>query len=201
MNRFIPSLIASAAFLSALMLAAGPARAADKPSFVPPAIMVKNWAKFSDQQATGRIREVSPWSRHANFSPCTADATLCKMITDNLSILTVDVAKADGETIVWLVSVPSEAGPKVGYHVQFTFPTEPKGLGAGVYDKTGRLVFVPKCKWGKDESLAQSSPGSEGVLCEKWRYGQLPYFKAAQPAAASASMPAAAEPASAPGQP
>jgi hypothetical protein len=197
MNRFIPCLIAAAS--TAVFLMAGPAKAADaKPSFVPPAFMVQNWAKFSEQMATGRIKEVAPFSKHAQFAPCTADATLCKMITDHLSILTVEVAKFDGQTIVWLVSVPTETKPKVGYNVQFTFPEQPKGLGAGVYDKTGNLVFVPKCTWGKDGTLAESSPTSEGVLCETWRYGELPYFQVAKPAPAPVPAQPAAVPASQP---
>lgn len=197
MNRFLTKRLPLAALLCLIV---GQASAADKPaeqpSFVPPPAMVKNWTKFSNQSAVGRIKEISPWKKHSKFAPCTADATLCKMITDSLAILTVEVAKADGATITWLVSVPTDQDPKVGQHVSFTFPFEPQGLAAGVYDKNSRLVMVSKCTWGKDDSVAQASTG---VLCPQWRYGQLPYFQAAAPAPAEqASAPAPAPAASQP---
>lgn len=195
MNRLTFLTAATLLTLMAGQAGAADKRAADKPSFVPPAAMVQSWAKFSDQAATGRIKEISSWKKHEKFAPCTADATLCKMITDQLSVLTVEVAKADGGTIVWLVSVPTEQNPKVGSYIKFTFPTEPMGLGAGVYDQNSRMVVVPKCSWGKDDSVATPS---EGVLCPQWRYGQLPYFKVAAAAATvPASAPAAAPAASA----
>lgn len=157
--------------------------------------MAENWSQFADQVAVGRIRKVDPWKKHESFAPCIADANVCQLLSQHLLVLIVDVAKTDRGDVQWAVSVPDDQQPKVGQYIQFTLPTTAKELGAGVYDRGGRLVTQP-CKWGKaDGGKADGdTKAGEGVVCPKWHYSQLKFLAAApaQPAAPTTSAASAA---------
>jgi len=194
-NRIVMKLFTSlsmGAVCALVACATGSAAAAESTAFVPPAHMVENWSLFADQLVTGRIRKVDPWKKHERFAPCVADANVCQLLAQHLLVLTVDVAKSGRGDVLWAVSVPDDQQPKVGHYVQFTLPTTAKELGAGVYDKAGKLVTQP-CKWGKADGGAMAS---EGVVCAKWNYSQLKFLAdaPAQPAAATPSAPAASRP-------
>ena len=189
-NRIVMKFFKSLSIGTACALVAcatGSAGAAETAPFSPPAHMAENWSLFADQVVTGRIRKVDPWKKHERFAPCVADANVCQLLAQHLLVLTVDVAKSGRGDVLWAVSVPDDQQPKIGQYIQFTLPTTAQELGAGVYDRAGKLVTQP-CKWSKAEGDTQAR---EGVVCAKWNYSQLKFLAdvPAQPAAAAASRP------------
>lgn len=177
---------ALSASVAVLLTTWGCAHAADEAlPFTPPANMVQKWASLADQNVVGRVRKIEPWKKYERFAPCDADPKVCQLIEQHLLVLTLDVAKSPDGDVMWLVSIPDDQRPKVGYYVQFTLPTTAKELGAGAYGKDTKLI-VPKCKWGK----VDLDKPVEGVICDKWNYQQMPYFATPGPAVA----PAASQP-------
>lgn len=171
-----------------VVFSTGSAVAADSGAFTPPAHMAEHWSQFADQAAVGRIRKVDRWKKHESFAPCVADANVCQLLSEHLLVLIVDVAKSDRGDVLWAVSVPDDQQPKVGQYIQFTLPSTAKELGAGAYDRAGKLVTLP-CKWGKADGEAK---GGEGVVCAKWSYSQLKFLADAPAQAAGATPPASA---------
>lgn len=133
--------------------------------------MVQTWSTLADQTVVGRVRKIELWKKYERFAPCHADANVCQLLAQHLLVLTLDVAKSPEGEVMWLVSIPDDQRPKVGYFVQFTLPTTAKELGAGVYTQDSKLV-TPTCRWGK----LQAEQAVEGVICDKWNYGQMDYF-------------------------